>query len=158
MKKAMLAIGILAVLGVGYYALSPLFRTKEVRDALPEGTATAPSGGELLPQEGPAPQDEPAYPVTGTFAHPAEGTVRIIDTVEGTFIRYENFETINGPDLHVYLVKDLDVKEFVDLGPIRGTSGNINYAVPEGVDISDYNYVIHWCVPFKVLFNYAEIK
>lgn len=98
-----------------------------------------------------------AFPVVATALHPASGDVKVIETAEGTVIRFEDFETINGPNLHLYLAKDLDATEFVDLGPIRGTEGNINYLVPEGVDVSEYQYIMHWCVPFGVLFNYAEI-
>jgi len=101
---------------------------------------------------------EEGSPVIGTTGHLAEGSVRVIETIEGSVIRYENFSTINGPRLHVYLAKTLDAKDFIDLGPIKGTRGDINYSVPEGVDLSEYKYVMYWCVPFSVLFNYAEIR
>jgi len=96
--------------------------------------------------------------VMGTLGHPAEGTVQVIQTAEGQIIRYEDFSTINGPKLHVYLSKDLKAEEFIDLGPIKGTHGNINYSVPEDVNLSEYRYVLYWCVPFSVLFNYAEVR
>lgn len=98
-----------------------------------------------------------AFPVQDTAGHPASGSVRVFDTVDGQVIRFEDFETINGPQLHLYLSKDIAGTDFIDLGPIRGTVGNINYEVPEGVDLSEYKYIMHWCVPFAVLFNYAEI-
>ena len=97
--------------------------------------------------------------VTPTFGHPASGTARVVTRSNGSkFIRFENFKTINGPNLHVYLAKDLDADDFIDLGSIRGTEGNINYDVPVGTDLDEYKYVLHWCVPFSVLFNYAELK
>lgn len=98
------------------------------------------------------------FPVMATAGHPAEGQVRVVPTAEGTIVRFEDYKTINGPRLHIYLAKDLKANEFIDLGPIRGTEGNINYTVPEGVDVSEYRYVMAWCVPFSVLFNYAEIN
>lgn len=104
------------------------------------------------------PQVATSFRVVDTPLHPAEGKVRVLATEEGTIVRFEDFMTINGPNVHVYLAKDLDATEFIDLGPIRGTSGNINYAVPEGVAISEYRYVMHWCVPFGVLFNYADLQ
>ena len=99
-----------------------------------------------------------AYRVIQTPLHPASGEVRIVESDGQTIVRFENFKTINGPNVHVYLAKDLDAKEFTDLGRLRGTEGNINYIVPNDVDISEYTYVMHWCVPFGVLFNYAEIQ
>lgn len=99
-----------------------------------------------------------SFPVMPTRGHPASGIVKVLPTTSGTIVRYEDLETLNGPNLHIYLTKDLDAEEYVDLGPIKGTRGNINYEVPDDVDISEYRYVMHWCVPFGVLFNYAEIN
>lgn len=96
--------------------------------------------------------------VTGTAGHPASGTVRIVSADGKNYVRYENYKTINGPDLFVYLAKDLDAKEFVNLGVLKATEGNINYEIPEGVNPQDYPYVLTWCKIFGVLFNHAEIK
>jgi len=100
---------------------------------------------------------EQRFPVVATALHPAEGVVRLIETGEGSVVRYENFKSINGPNLHVYLAKDLNATEYIDLGPIKGVEGNINYSVPAEVDLSEYRYVMYWCVPFGVLFNYADL-
>lgn len=89
--------------------------------------------------------------------HPASGYARIVYAGEDTYVRYEELSTINGPRLHIYLSKDIEATDFIDLGPIKATDGNINYKVPDGVDIADYPYILHWCVPFNVLFNYAKL-
>jgi len=179
-KKKILTLVVLVILfgGLSYFIISPFFTNKEVQDALPPEIVTSSPLQETVveevtevsttdnqvkgtpaepPQEIVQPPKE-LSPVMGTPGHPAEGTARIIETTEGTIIRYENFKTINGPILHVYLSKDLEAKEFVDLGKIKGTSGNINYKVPADVDVSEYKYVLTWCIPFRVLFNYAEIN
>ncbi|MEI9966898.1 MAG: DM13 domain-containing protein [Candidatus Moraniibacteriota bacterium] len=67
-------------------------------------------------------------------------------------------QTINGPDVHVYLANNLDAKDYVDLGSIKGTEGNINYEVPAGIDIDKYRYALHWCEKFSVLFNSADLS
>ena len=207
MKKILIAIVVLAILGVSYYGISPLFNNVEVDDALPESVGTEETTGEIVgeeetPTQESAAEPEPApsgfedlskedqdammeqmeesnketpeamedeidtsakgaieqvYEVMDTVGHPAEGTVRVIETADGSIARYENFSTINGPRLHVYLAKDLRATEFIDLGPIRGTKGNINYDIPEGTDLSEYRYLMYWCVPFGVLFNYADL-
>lgn len=95
--------------------------------------------------------------VVGTPLHPASGSARVITTENGDVIRYENFTTINGPDLFVYLAKDLEAKYFVNLGELKATEGNVNYDVPATVDVGDYKYVMVWCRQFGVLFNYAEL-
>ena len=193
MKKLIIGIVVLAILGVGYYAISPLFNTIEVDEGLPENILTddgaMPSGEEKLSEEekaamkeemdkvadeepkdmdDPMPTDTveetPTAPapvsssVQVTTVHPASGTVRVLATASGNVIRYEDFSTINGPNLHVYLSKDLEANDFIDLGPIKGTEGNINYDVPAGTDLTEYKYIMYWCVPFGVLFNYAELS
>jgi len=177
MKNVIITIVVIAIVGGLYYFVSPLFNVQEVNDEIPE----VQSGVENLSAEEKEEMDtlmlelnaeaEPAmeesvpemvavsesFPVMGTFGHPASGSVKVIENLNETIIRYEDFETINGPNLHVYLSKDIEGKDFVDLGPIRGTKGNINYTVPEGVDLNEYRYVMYWCVPFAVLFNYADL-
>jgi hypothetical protein len=156
---------------------------EDIITAEPE-TGTVPSGAEKLTEaqkremaeemaelnadladkmSDPMPSPEPpaaakSFPVMGTTGHPASGAVKVLETESGPVIRYENFSTINGPALHIYLANDLGASDYVDLGEIKGTRGNINYPVPAGVDPDDYRYVMYWCVPFKVLFNYAEIN
>ncbi len=99
-----------------------------------------------------------AATIIDTKGHPAEGQVRIVSGGGKQYVRYENFKTINGPDLYVYLAKDLDAKDFISLGKLKGTEGNINYEVPSGVNVSDYKYALVWCKAFSELFNYAELQ
>lgn len=176
MKKALIILAVIIVGGVGYYAISPLFNVQEVNDELPMASGAEnlseeqneereklmaeanSTESETMEEEMPQMEAEPiAYPVMGTIGHPASGEVKILEVNGQTIIRYENFETINGPNLHLYLAKDLRATEYIDLGEIRGTKGNINYTLPDGIDISEYRYVMYWCVPFAVLFNYADL-
>lgn len=89
--------------------------------------------------------------------HAVEGKALLIKTDGETTLRFENFETDNGPKLHIYLSEDLGADDFIDLGPIRATKGNVNYEVPDGVDTNKYRNVLVWCKPFGVLFSYAEL-
>jgi hypothetical protein len=144
MKKIIVILLVTLVFGLAYYAISPIFDVQFVDDVVDEAHVEEMSA---------------AFSIIDTTGHPASGSVKVIEKNDGSqVIRFEDFETINGPQLHLYLSKDLDASEFIDLGPIRGTEGNINYDVPEGVDIEEYPYVMHWCVPFSVLFNYAELR
>jgi len=99
------------------------------------------------------------FTIIDTPGHNASGVIRVIDTPsEGSLVRYENYKGTNGPDLYVYLAKDLDATDFVSLGKAKGNQGNINYTVPEDVDLDDYKYVMTWCRAFGVLFDYAPIN
>jgi len=155
----MIIVAIVVTLaGIAWYALSPLFMNKHVNDALPIVEMSEQEETEVSPI---AANREPSIsaPITviPTTAHPASGQVRIVQNGERAVIRYENYKTINGPDVRVYLADDLKATNFVDLGPIKGTEGNINYEVPAGVDVSKYRYVLTWCEDFAVLFNSADI-
>lgn len=132
----------LAILGVAYYGISPLFINIRADDAAP----VAASSSERAPA-----------PIVDTPAHPASGSVRIVEAEGVQYVRYENFKTINGPDLYVYLSKDLAATDFVDLGRLRATEGNVNYEIPSDVNIAEYPYVLIWCKAFGVLFNSAHI-
>ncbi len=90
------------------------------------------------------------------FAHEVVGEALLIQSEGGDLLRFEDFETINGPNLHIYLSADLEATDYLDLGPIKGTKGNINYDLPENIDYERYNKVLVWCQPFAVLFSYAQ--
>lgn len=91
-------------------------------------------------------------------AHGVEGKALLIEADEKKFIRFEDFETINGPNLHIYLSSELGNDDFIDLGEIKATKGDVNYEIPIGTDTEKYNKVLVWCKPFKVLFSYAELS
>lgn len=90
--------------------------------------------------------------------HDVKGQALLIKTDAADILRFENFETIDGPDLHVYLSSALSSADYVDLGLVKATKGNVNYDVPAGTDIKKYSNVLIWCKPFGVLFSYAELK
>ena len=149
--KIMFVVLSVVVLGIAYYGISPLFRNIEVHDAVPVSLTSETKGDQVS-------RSNNLFPVVDTVAHPATGTLRVITDGGKTFVRYENYKTINGPDLFVYLSKDQNAQEFVNLGELRGTEGNINYEVPEGINIDEYRYVLTWCKKFGVLFNSVDLK
>lgn len=166
MKKVLLCIGVLVTGWVAWYALSPLWNTKVVDDALPVSSQPATESPSTAPLTLTDPSTQPKVettisdpvPIIDTPLHPATGVVRVVKTGSETVVRYENYQTINGPDVRVYLANDLKAKDFIDLGPIKGTEGNINYPVPAGINIDDYRYVLTWCEDFDVLFNSADLS
>jgi hypothetical protein len=165
MKKVYVSVGVITIviLGIAYWGISPLFNTIHANDALPssvvsnvvKGPDAAASGQGS--STGPVSSDSTKAQVTGTAGHPASGTAQIIQADGKQYLRYENFKTINGPDIYVYLSKDLDAKDYVSLGKVRATEGNINYEIPSNIDVHAYPYVLTWCKTFGVLFNSAQV-
>jgi hypothetical protein len=80
-------------------------------------------------------------------------------------LRLTDFETSNGPDVHVYLVAAADAKDndsvknagFVDLGSMKGNIGDQNYDVPANVDLAKYRAATIWCARFSVNFGTAPL-
>ena len=142
--------------------------TISIRNASEEKTLEQPEEGyktAVVHTKTSAQTSEPALIVPETFTieytpgHSASGAVRVIQTPsDGAIVRYENYNGTNGPDLYVYLTNDLDADEFISLGRAKGNQGNINYSVPDDVDVDEYKYVVTWCKAFGVLFDYAEIQ
>src|SRR5580693_8939483 len=151
-KMVIVAIGI--ALFVGWYAFRPerLFTNKQVHEALPVANPSA-----TQPVE------------SGVFygiAHPTEGTATVYRMQDGTrMLRFTNFRTSNGPNVHVYLVAADDAKDetalnasFIDLGPIKGNIGDQNYDLSASMDLSKYRAVSIWCKRFSVNFGIAPLK
>ena len=140
--SVLLGVITLVLVGVAYYALSPLFRTVTVVEEAPASATVVVS----------------PRPIIDTPTHPASGTVSVLQTGEGRTLRYENFKTINGPDLLVYLSTDLEATDFIDLGELKATEGDVNYEIPPGTDLTKYRYALVWCEDFGILFNSADLQ
>jgi hypothetical protein len=176
------------VLALAWWLGSPLFLDETVDESFPM-SADAEVPDDMTPQEvesvmleaAEAPNSPTEDPMpemsqlretvaTGTFRdaddfHLGSGTATIYDLgPEGRFVRLEDFEVTNGPDLHVLLVphgdptsRD-DVTGYVDLGSLKGNIGNQNYEIPAGIDPSEYGSVVIYCQPFHVLFSVASLS
>jgi len=160
-RKIYIGIGLIALAGA-WYAFRPelLFVNKTVNEALP----TAQSGSMAM-----AKSTEPMILAQGDFrglAHETQGAATVHQLGEGRrVLRLTNFETSNGPDVHVYLVaaevaKDnATVKQagFIDLGSLKGNKGDQNYDIPTDADLNKYKSVSIWCARFGVNFGAASL-
>ena len=124
------------------------------------------SGDDVI--EEPMPEEVDAAPevavlVQGTFidrAHPTVGTAKVITDGDRRFLRFENFETDNGPDLDVYLATgapDGELGEFINLAELKGNVGDQNYELPADLDLDKYTTVFVWCTRFGVAFGAAAL-
>ena len=107
---------------------------------------------------------------SGTFhsvAHDGKGNASIHQLADGKrILRFTNFETSNGPDVHVYLVAASDATDsdmvkkagFRELGSLKGNIGDQNYEIPSDVDLAKYRAVTIWCQRFGVNFATAPLS
>ena len=156
MKKWRLVIPIAAVLAfLAWYAFRPerLVVNRRVDEAMPAA------------QSGSSPQRL----VSGQFysiLHPTAGSAIIYRMGDGSrVLRFTNFKTSNGPDVHVYMVASDDAKDiatvqqagFIDLGVIKGNVGDQNYTLAGDLDLAKYRAVSIWCKRFSVNFGAARL-
>lgn len=161
MSKRNIIIGAGVILvAVLWYAFRPelLFINKTVSEEFPGGAAMA------------SIEKGPMVVSKGSFkglAHETKGLAAVYQLADGKrTLRLTEFETSNGPDVHVYLVAAPDTTDsdmvkqagFVDLGSIKGNKGDQNYEVPTSVDLHKYRSVSIWCARFGVNFGSAALS
>ncbi len=158
MNKRQILVGVSIVgLAIAWYAFRPelLFINKQVNEQFPVGAQVAAG---------------PMSLVQGNFkslAHETKGLATIYKLADGKqTLRLTEFETSNGPDVHVYLTgaeveKGSDAvmaAGFVDLGSMKGNKGDQNYVIPADVDLTKYKNVSIWCARFSVNFGSARLS
>jgi hypothetical protein len=183
---AVAGVALVAWLAFGLFGIQTLFIDDEVDEAGPvfesgagsldEGDATTTTTGGPA---GPASSSSTEVPSTvapaveqvaaGTFvdrSHPATGRAVVLSDGAQTFVRFEEFETDNGPDLFVYLSRGTTAAgpegafddDFVNLGALKGNVGDQNYEIPPEVNVADFSTVVVWCRQFAVAFGAADLS
>jgi hypothetical protein len=101
--------------------------------------------------------------------HRTSGVARLMTLGDGArIVRLENLRTTLGPRLRVWLGDSpVDDARFpwrkfahsahIDLGPLRASRGDANYAVPNGADTNALSSLILWCERFSVSFGAAQL-
>ena len=70
----------------------------------------------------------------------------------------ENFNSSNGPDLHVYISKEITPVNYIDLGRLQSVAGNQQYSLTGTINFSEYRYALIHCQQYNHLFGSAELK
>jgi hypothetical protein len=98
----------------------------------------------------------------GMFINGPYGTVsgnaKIYTTNNIHTLALENVTISNGPDLHVYISKELLPVNYIDLGKLQSISGNQLYQIPGNPDFSQYKYALIHCQRYNHLFGSAELR
>jgi hypothetical protein len=156
-RKLIVVIVALIIIGGAWYAFRPerLFVNQTVNEQFPTASAATATTTTLG---------------TGNFhsvAHDTKGTATVYQLPNGQkTLRLTNFETSNGPDVHVYLVAANDATDsdtvrqagFVEISPLKGNIGDQNYDLPASLDLNKYKAVTIWCQRFGVNFGTAPLK
>ena len=99
---------------------------------------------------------------SGAFMNGNEGTVMgtVNIYLKGPSYQLElkDFSVTNGPDLHVYLSKEIQPVNFIDLGKLKSTNGNQLYDISGKPDFSAYKYALIHCQQYDILFGKSELS
>jgi hypothetical protein len=164
-----IAGGVVIAVAIGLALFQPwqLFIDKTVDEAAPVA-ADVPTDATSSTAASPAPPTTaPALQPTEfrSIAHGTKGQALLVSQADGRrFLRIENLDTDNGPDLFVYLSPappEGGSGDFGDgalnLGVLKGNKGNQNYEIPADTDLSRYESVVIWCRRFSVAFGAAPV-
>jgi len=150
MKKLLIVIGVIIIVGIGYWLISPFFIDKEVNESIEEIMKD-----NVLVE----PQELSSGTFVGLAGHNAKGTAKLIKAGDNYYVRFEDdFSVTNGPDLFVYLGKDGQYDSNARLAELKGNIGSQNYEIPGSIAVSDYNEVWVWCRAFSVAFGKARLN
>ena len=165
---AILAVIALAGFAVYWFAPQKLLLDDRVDEALPAATGAPAAAGS---DEGTSAEAPPERLVldSGDFRsleHGTSGRATVVELADGRrFLRLEDLDTSNGPDLRVYLTDQplsddwhvWDDGEIVDLGALKGNVGSSNYEISAGLDLSRFRTAVVWCRRFEVGFGVAPL-
>ncbi|MCW2603451.1 MAG: secreted protein [Pseudonocardiales bacterium] len=167
------ALIVVSLIGFGLYWFEPwrLLTNTRVDEAAPVAAVLLlPTAAAPVPQlpADVATSTVPPAPRMGRFIsyeHPTSGTASIVEvSPTERYIRIENLDTSDGPDLHVYLSPLEHTagmhafgEDAVELGQLKGNLGNQNYLIPVDLDIANYRTVVIWCKRFAVAFGAAPL-
>ena len=99
--------------------------------------------------------------------HQGRGTASIYWFSESQqFLRLDNFEVSNGPDLRVILSQqdtprtsaETLLPSYVDLGPLKSPSGAQNYEIPATEELAKYKSVVIYSTSLNIVFTSAPLE
>lgn len=86
------------------------------------------------------------------------GMATVYDQNGNLILALQNMQISNGPQLHVYLSKEVQPVNFIDLGALQSTMGNQLYNIPGKPDFSVYKYALVHCKKYNHLFGSAKLQ
>jgi hypothetical protein len=86
----------------------------------------------------------------------AQGLAKLLSVNDNQFLRFENFNVTNGPDLHVYFANGQDINSGMDLGMLKGNMGAQNYFL--GGIADKYDTIVIASKPFGTIFATSSLR
>jgi hypothetical protein len=113
-----------------------------------------------------------ANPVASTVAksgqfvaaeHPTQGRAQIVVENGKRYLQLDQaFATDAGPDLFVLLHRESMPQSYSDtyisLGRLQNIKGEQRYAIPDDVNLDEFQSAVIWCRQFSATFGYAPLS
>jgi hypothetical protein len=94
----------------------------------------------------------------GSGGHHASGTVTFgMGMHDRRVLILKDLKVDKVPDGYVYLARNGDWMNGVELGKLNKFSGNVSFALPAGIDPMEFDSVIIWCKKFNVEIGRARL-
>ncbi|MCH8813567.1 MAG: DM13 domain-containing protein [Chloroflexi bacterium] len=167
---AVVALALVLAVG-GNYILGSSFARTFLDETDPLATAPLPDDGQAARDDLVDPGDDGGSAsgsvlATGEFMdttlYSGSGTAKVIQAADGSLVlRFEDFSVSGGPDLFVIMTTDPDggsSDDGLEIDRLRATDGNINYDIPPGTDVSQYESVIIFCKRLGITFSVATLE
>lgn len=96
----------------------------------------------------------------------AQGRAQWLDAGRIQILRFTNFKLSPGPDVRILLSREAGVSDggqirlaqVLDVGELRGFSGDQTIILPEGLDPAGYSAVLLWDAEFGQLYAVADLE
>lgn len=163
MKKIISIISVI-VIAVLLYLFQPwkLWTSITVDESLPTEVVKTESGSEKQVNT------EPKLLKKGSFrsiAHETTGEASIYELADGKkVLRLENLVSSDGPDVKVVITTIKDATEgwekshYFKISDSKATHGNINYEIPDNINLEDMGSIVLWCERFNESFGAATLN
>ncbi|WP_041739865.1 DM13 domain-containing protein [Calothrix sp. PCC 6303] len=133
----------------------------------PSDNSTSTNSGQVNPDI--STTNTPASQNLGRFQaaqYSTQGNVRIVQEGGENYLEFDqSFRSDSGPDLFVILYRDSTVpksgirdRDYVNLAPLKSTSGNQRYLIPKDIQVVNYRSVGIWCRQFNTTFGFAPLS
>ena len=97
--------------------------------------------------------------------HWGAGTATIYELSNQRILRFQDFASARGGDVRVYLSRDPQPRNALELGSdhlklgrLKGNIGNQNYVLPDNHELGIYRSVVVYCLQFETVITSARFR
>ncbi|MEW6246493.1 MAG: DM13 domain-containing protein [Nitrospirota bacterium] len=95
----------------------------------------------------------------GSESHHATGTVVLTTDRNGiATLQFKDMTVDKVPDGRVYLARNGDYRNGVELGKLTQFSGTVTLPIPAGINGEDFDSVVIWCKKFNVVIGRGSFE